>query len=504
MTGDEIDAIVEQESVKERGRTMDNNKVTPPVLSTTDAKGSGLTKEEDEGPNVDRRPLTAQLLRAEHKSTPQEVSSPAGKRKRVPVSEGAEAADDKELEANVKRPRSPDETENVADEIIADTPSGSREGSLEAEKGQPMELKSGSNSPNKQEPSVKVTNPFLKNPGSTNTTWDDLVPEVEAEKVKIKTPTKTPDSAFAGIMKPAGHSMLASPMNTPGITPSSLGVLGASAGASTGGGWSSWADAGKKSGEGNTTPPSAAASMSISATNSAANTPVKSKLEKYVFGSAFGGSGFGAVAPKSSNSLFGSSSAAASPSFASLASTTRTVTEEKKAEKEPSQDFSTLLNTPQKKRAAELPIGSPMVVNNKQQGPEEAKALSGEEDETTKFQSRAKLFVWDASQEGKERWRERAKGVIKVNVKTTEPTQGRLLMRSEGALRLVLNTKIYPSMKTNIISEKYAEFLGTSLEEPGKVVKYLLQFGKREPAAELKEALDKIAATGATESAESK
>lgn len=100
--------------------------------------------------------------------------------------------------------------------------------------------------------------------------------------------------------------------------------------------------------------------------------------------------------------------------------------------------------------------------------------------------------MWDASEKGKETWRERGKGHVKVNVSIEKPEQGRLreyitarhayectngsvVMRSEGSLKVILNTKIFAGMHCKILSDKYVEFIGTSVDDPKQIAKFLLQ-----------------------------
>lgn len=73
---------------------------------------------------------------------------------------------------------------------------------------------------------------------------------------------------------------------------------------------------------------------------------------------------------------------------------------------------------------------------------------TGEEDESTEFSCRAKLYTFSADHEGKKEWRERGFGVLRLNVRRRQPDEedqtpkARLLMRAEGSHRVVLNTPI--------------------------------------------------------------
>lgn len=71
------------------------------------------------------------------------------------------------------------------------------------------------------------------------------------------------------------------------------------------------------------------------------------------------------------------------------------------------------------------------------------KVETGEENETTKFSAKGKLFYFD---EG--RWKERGVGTFKVN--TTTDSDGklsaRMIMRADGALRVTLNSAMFHDM----------------------------------------------------------
>lgn len=77
---------------------------------------------------------------------------------------------------------------------------------------------------------------------------------------------------------------------------------------------------------------------------------------------------------------------------------------------------------------------------------------TGEEDETTDFSARAKLYNFTANADGKKEWRERGLGVLRLNVKKIseaeeEKAKARLLMRADGSHRVVLNTPVMKDMK---------------------------------------------------------
>ncbi|KAJ0249239.1 Nuclear pore complex protein NUP50B [Hirschfeldia incana] len=75
---------------------------------------------------------------------------------------------------------------------------------------------------------------------------------------------------------------------------------------------------------------------------------------------------------------------------------------------------------------------------------EDVSVETGEENEETVFTA-ADSVMFEYFVEGG--WKERGKGEVKVNVSTTDSRKARLLMRSKGTYRLILNASLYPEMK---------------------------------------------------------
>jgi Ran-binding protein 3 len=78
---------------------------------------------------------------------------------------------------------------------------------------------------------------------------------------------------------------------------------------------------------------------------------------------------------------------------------------------------------------------------------------TGEEDETTEYSCRAKLYNYSTLPDGKKEWRERGLGMLRLNVnagydgdENSKPT-ARFLMRADGSHRVVLNTPIKKEIK---------------------------------------------------------
>lgn len=75
---------------------------------------------------------------------------------------------------------------------------------------------------------------------------------------------------------------------------------------------------------------------------------------------------------------------------------------------------------------------------------QEQDVTTGEEDEDTVFQARSKLFV---NEKG---WKERGVGLLKLNVRRSDGSGARLVMRADGVLRLLLNSKLYKGLNPTV------------------------------------------------------
>ncbi|KAG9094394.1 hypothetical protein FRC06_010854 [Ceratobasidium sp. 370] len=67
---------------------------------------------------------------------------------------------------------------------------------------------------------------------------------------------------------------------------------------------------------------------------------------------------------------------------------------------------------------------------------------TGEEDDLTVFQTRAKLYTQDETFA----YKERGTGLLKLNVRRSDGEGARIVMRAEGVLRLLLNMPLYPGL----------------------------------------------------------
>lgn len=102
------------------------------------------------------------------------------------------------------------------------------------------------------------------------------------------------------------------------------------------------------------------------------------------------------------------------------------------------------------------------------------KVETGEENETTEFTAKGKLYYFDDK-----KWKERGTGTFKVNLKT-EPDgkkSGRVIMRADGALRVMMNSAIWKTMPFGDIKgfRPSTRDIYLASNEDDKVVSHLLR-----------------------------
>lgn len=121
-------------------------------------------------------------------------------------------------------------------------------------------------------------------------------------------------------------------------------------------------------------------------------------------------------------------------------------------------------------------FGAPVVSKGENSGVttlQEVVVETGEENENVVFSADSVLFEYV---EGS--WKERGKGEIKVNVSTTGNEKARLLMRTKGNYRLILNAGLYPEMKLTNMDKKGITFacVNSITEEKGNLSTFALKF----------------------------
>ncbi|XP_052775972.1 ran-binding protein 3-like [Mya arenaria] len=100
---------------------------------------------------------------------------------------------------------------------------------------------------------------------------------------------------------------------------------------------------------------------------------------------------------------------------------------------------------------------------------QKVEVVTGEENESNVIQTNGKLFVFDGDDQN---WIERGTGLLRLNDMRCESSntfQSRLLMRTQGSLRLILNTKIWPAMTVDRASQKSVRITGTDGDGGRKV-----------------------------------
>ncbi|ODV65489.1 PH domain-like protein, partial [Hyphopichia burtonii NRRL Y-1933] len=117
---------------------------------------------------------------------------------------------------------------------------------------------------------------------------------------------------------------------------------------------------------------------------------------------------------------------------------------------------------------------------------------TGEENEKSLYSVTAKIFELNLTKIS-EGWKERGLGPLHLNESIDDPSQVRLVMRSQGLLRVVLNLKVTPSLnlikglEASLSPGKFMRI--NSISDKGYPVQYLLKFNNENIRNEL---FDKI------------
>ncbi|KAM5238424.1 LOW QUALITY PROTEIN: ran-binding protein 3 [Ctenodactylus gundi] len=93
--------------------------------------------------------------------------------------------------------------------------------------------------------------------------------------------------------------------------------------------------------------------------------------------------------------------------------------------------------------------------------------ITGEEAESNVLQIQCKLFVFDKTSQS---WVERGRGLLRLNDMASADDgtlQSRLVMRTQGSLRLILNTKLWAQMQIDKASEKSIRITAMDTEDQG-------------------------------------
>ncbi|XP_047386676.1 ran-binding protein 3 isoform X8 [Sciurus carolinensis] len=98
---------------------------------------------------------------------------------------------------------------------------------------------------------------------------------------------------------------------------------------------------------------------------------------------------------------------------------------------------------------------------------EKVEVITGEEAESNVLQIQCKLFVFDKTSQS---WVERGRGLLRLNDMASADDgtlQSRLVMRTQGSLRLILNTKLWAQMQMDKASEKSIRITAMDTEDQG-------------------------------------
>ncbi|KAG7812364.1 hypothetical protein KL921_001596 [Ogataea angusta] len=120
---------------------------------------------------------------------------------------------------------------------------------------------------------------------------------------------------------------------------------------------------------------------------------------------------------------------------------------------------------------------------------EKQQVKSGEEEEETLFQVKAKLYHMDLTNVS-EGWKEKGVGVLKVNkfINPVKHYHARLVMRQDGILKLILNApivkgvEVFKGMASSLNSDK---FIRVQVVEDSKPVQYAFKIGMVENSSKL-------------------
>ncbi|XP_020784811.1 ran-binding protein 3b isoform X1 [Boleophthalmus pectinirostris] len=118
---------------------------------------------------------------------------------------------------------------------------------------------------------------------------------------------------------------------------------------------------------------------------------------------------------------------------------------------------------------------------------EKVEVKTGEESESNVLQMQCKLYVFEKTAQT---WIERGRGLLRLNdMASTEDgaLQSRLVMRTQGSLRLILNTKLWAQMQVDKASEKSVRITAMDTEDQG--VKVFLISGSSKDIGQLAAAL---------------
>eukprot|EP00118_Oscarella_pearsei_P002224 m.9899 g.9899 ORF g.9899 m.9899 type:complete len:365 (+) comp21729_c0_seq2:101-1195(+) len=99
---------------------------------------------------------------------------------------------------------------------------------------------------------------------------------------------------------------------------------------------------------------------------------------------------------------------------------------------------------------------------------EQAEARTGEENEKNVLQVSCILYIFEAESHS---WKVKGRGLLRLNDQDTDTSQSRIVMRTQGNLRVILNTLLWPEMVCEKVSRKSVRL--TALDPEGGMRVYL-------------------------------
>lgn len=115
---------------------------------------------------------------------------------------------------------------------------------------------------------------------------------------------------------------------------------------------------------------------------------------------------------------------------------------------------------------------------------DEVAVVTGEENESNVLQINCKLFTFD---KGTASWHERGRGNLRLNDQEVDGAlQSRMVMRTQGSLRVILNTKVWAGM---VVEHPSPKTVRTTATDPDGIRVYLIQANPKD-AEQLYSALE--------------
>ncbi|KAG8959518.1 hypothetical protein FRC03_007886 [Tulasnella sp. 419] len=104
---------------------------------------------------------------------------------------------------------------------------------------------------------------------------------------------------------------------------------------------------------------------------------------------------------------------------------------------------------------------------------------TGEENENTKYQVRARLYQLDT----RGTYKERGTGVLKINVRKSDERGARIVMRTDGVYRLILNVLLFPGIHFRVGQDP--RYIRLTSIEYGVPINYAIRVSNAKIAQEL-------------------